>query len=129
MGCINSIVLAGMGVWGARGRSVAGSVDQRRAGPESQRPVVAKLLTDGRREIRGLEVSSLCFDSLEARRAVVGGVEAVASALDRPDREAVGGEDGACFCGEGHVAFVGNWARQLEEAAWCKGARCGLETV
>lgn len=75
--------------------------------PESQRPVVAQLLTDGRREIRGLEVLSLCFGSLEARRAVVGGVEAVASALDRPDGEAVRSEDGAAFCRKRHVAVVG----------------------
>src|ERR1039458_8505590 len=32
VGCINSIVPAGTGVLGARGRSLAGSVDQRRAG-------------------------------------------------------------------------------------------------
>ncbi len=50
-----------------------GAVSQR---PESQRPVIAQLLPDGRREVRGLEVSSLCFGSLEARRAVVGGVQA-----------------------------------------------------
>jgi hypothetical protein len=53
--------------------------------PESQRPVVAQLLTDGCREVCGPKVLSLCFGSLEACPAVVGGIQAVASALDGPD--------------------------------------------
>jgi hypothetical protein len=41
---------------------------------KSQRPVIAQLLPDGGREVRGLKMSSLCFGSLEACPAVVGGV-------------------------------------------------------
>lgn len=88
--------------------------------PEPQRPVVAQLLPYGHREVRGLKVSSLCFGSLEACRAVVGGVQAVACSLDRPDREAIGCSSGAGdgLCGEGHVALVGSWTHQLEVAGW-----------
>lgn len=75
--------------------------------PESQRPIVAQLLANRRGEVRGLKVLSLCFGSLEAGRAVVGGVQAVASALDRPDGETVRSEDGAGFCRKRHVAVVG----------------------
>jgi hypothetical protein len=63
-----------------------GAVSQR---PETKRPDVAQLLPDGCREVCGLKMSSLGLGLLEAGCAVVGGVQAVASALDRPDREAI----------------------------------------
>jgi hypothetical protein len=60
-----------------------GAVGQR---PKSRRPVVAELLSDRCSETDCLEASSLCFSSLKACPAVVGGVQPVASALDEPDR-------------------------------------------
>jgi hypothetical protein len=63
--------------------------------PESQGPVVAKLLPNGCSKVHGLKALSLAFGSLEAGPTVVGGVKPIASALDRPDREAIRGENRA----------------------------------
>lgn len=59
---------------------------------EAERPVIANFLADGCSKVGGLEVLSLCFRSLEASPAVVGGIQTVAFILHRPNREAVGGE-------------------------------------
>lgn len=59
-----------------------GTVGQR---SEAECPVVAKLLPDRRSKAGGLEAMSLDLGSLEAGRAVVGGVYPVAATLDWPD--------------------------------------------
>jgi hypothetical protein len=52
--------------------------------------------------VGALEALQLSFGSLEARGAVVGGVDAVTTALNRPDRHLIGREEGSGFRGEGH---------------------------
>jgi hypothetical protein len=51
-------------------------------------------------------MSSLCFGSLEACPAVVGGVQTVVSALYGPNGEAIRGKDRAGLCGERHELVV-----------------------
>jgi hypothetical protein len=76
--------------------------------PEAKRPVVAKLLSDGRAEVGVLEALSLRFRPIKAGRAVVGGVEPVAPILHRPDREAVGSEMRASLSGQIHRLGAGS---------------------
>lgn len=115
--------------------------------PEAERPVVAKLLADGCSKVGCLEMSSLCFGSFEAGSAVVGGVEAVASVLDGPNRETVRDAEGSSLRWKSHSwstegetsALAAQWAATrrptldlfsqesvaLSHNARCTGPRCG----
>jgi hypothetical protein len=59
-------------------------------GPSRKSPCVAQLLSEWDLEVLPLEADSLGFGPLETRGTVVGGVNAVATTLDWPDRQAVG---------------------------------------
>jgi hypothetical protein len=73
-------------------------------GPSRSVQESPQLLSDGCREVRGLQALPLCFGTFEACCSVVGRIQAVSSALDGPDGHAIGCEYRASLCRKRHRA-------------------------